>query len=100
MRGGVDCIDMRRILPAALAFAGAAGAATLTLEQVLVEHVSISPDGKEAVFSSNQDDIDRCHIRRVPVAGGPPRAELHGFLRHASWLRAYHAAADFFHRKL
>ncbi len=26
--------------------------------------------------------------------------EIHGFLRHTSWLRAYHAAADFFHRKL
>jgi dipeptidyl aminopeptidase/acylaminoacyl peptidase len=26
--------------------------------------------------------------------------EIHGFLRHASWLRAYHATADFFHRKL
>jgi dipeptidyl aminopeptidase/acylaminoacyl peptidase len=26
--------------------------------------------------------------------------EIHGFLRHTSWLRAYHAAADFFARKL
>jgi dipeptidyl aminopeptidase/acylaminoacyl peptidase len=26
--------------------------------------------------------------------------EIHGFLRHGSWLRAYHAAVDFFHRKL
>jgi len=26
--------------------------------------------------------------------------EIHGFLRHASWLRAYHAAVDFFGRKL
>jgi dipeptidyl aminopeptidase/acylaminoacyl peptidase len=26
--------------------------------------------------------------------------EIHGFLRHASWLRGYHAAADFFKRKL
>ncbi len=26
--------------------------------------------------------------------------EIHGFLRHASWLRGYHAAVDFFHRKL
>src|ERR1035438_7758083 len=26
--------------------------------------------------------------------------EIHGFLRHASWLRGYHAAADFFRRKL
>ena len=26
--------------------------------------------------------------------------EIHGFLRHISWLRAYHAAADFFDRHL
>jgi dipeptidyl aminopeptidase/acylaminoacyl peptidase len=26
--------------------------------------------------------------------------EIHGFLRHASWLRAYQAASDFFKRKL
>jgi dipeptidyl aminopeptidase/acylaminoacyl peptidase len=26
--------------------------------------------------------------------------EIHGFLRHVSWLRAYHAAVDFFGRKL
>ncbi len=26
--------------------------------------------------------------------------EIHGFLRHRSWLKAYHAAADFFGRKL
>jgi dipeptidyl aminopeptidase/acylaminoacyl peptidase len=26
--------------------------------------------------------------------------EIHGFLRHGSWLRAYRAAADFFKRKL
>ena len=26
--------------------------------------------------------------------------EIHGFLRHQSWLRAYRAAADFLQRKL
>jgi dipeptidyl aminopeptidase/acylaminoacyl peptidase len=26
--------------------------------------------------------------------------EIHGFLRHGSWLRGYHAAVDFFKRKL
>jgi dipeptidyl aminopeptidase/acylaminoacyl peptidase len=26
--------------------------------------------------------------------------EIHGFLRHASWLRAYAASADFLKRKL
>jgi dipeptidyl aminopeptidase/acylaminoacyl peptidase len=26
--------------------------------------------------------------------------EVHSFLRHSNWLRAYHAAADFFNRQL
>jgi dipeptidyl aminopeptidase/acylaminoacyl peptidase len=43
-----------------------------------VEHVSVSDDGKEAVFSSNQDDIDRRHIWRVAFAGGPPQAITKG----------------------
>ncbi|MGC9945156.1 MAG: prolyl oligopeptidase family serine peptidase [Bryobacteraceae bacterium] len=42
-----------------------------------VEHVAIAPDGRDAVYSSNQDDIDRRHVWRVPVAGGQP-AELTG----------------------
>jgi dipeptidyl aminopeptidase/acylaminoacyl peptidase len=43
-----------------------------------VEHVSYSEDGKEAVFSSNQDDIDRRHIWRVSINGGSPRAVTKG----------------------
>jgi len=43
-----------------------------------VEHVAVSDDGKEAVFSSNQDDIDRRHIWRVSFAGGPPEALTRG----------------------
>jgi dipeptidyl aminopeptidase/acylaminoacyl peptidase len=35
-----------------------------------VEHVTLAPGGREAVYSSNQDDIDRRHIWRVSVAGG------------------------------
>jgi dipeptidyl aminopeptidase/acylaminoacyl peptidase len=37
-----------------------------------VEHVAIAPDGREMVYSSNQDDIDRRHIWRVAAAGGAP----------------------------
>ncbi len=37
-----------------------------------VEHVALAPDGREVVYSSNQDDVDRRHIWRVPVAGGRP----------------------------
>ena len=39
-----------------------------------VEHVSLSRDGREVLFSSNQDDIDRRHIWRVAVNGGKPAA--------------------------
>jgi dipeptidyl aminopeptidase/acylaminoacyl peptidase len=55
------------------------GPATLmTPGEFEVEHVSYSPDRKEAVFSSNQGDIDRRHIWRVNAAGGPPRAVTSG----------------------
>src|SRR5439155_5882026 len=37
-----------------------------------VDHVSLSPDRKEIVYSSNQDDIDRRHIWKVALAGGSP----------------------------
>ena len=43
-----------------------------------VDHVSISPDHKEILFSSNQDDIDRRHIWKVSVAGGAPSAVTSG----------------------
>jgi dipeptidyl aminopeptidase/acylaminoacyl peptidase len=39
-----------------------------------VEHVSLSRDRREMLFSSNQDDIDRRHIWRVDVTGGKPAA--------------------------
>jgi len=35
-----------------------------------VEHVSASADGKEIIYSSNQTDIDRRYLWRVPAAGG------------------------------
>lgn len=35
-----------------------------------VEHVSLSHDRRELLFSSNQDDIDRRHIWRVAATGG------------------------------
>jgi dipeptidyl aminopeptidase/acylaminoacyl peptidase len=37
-----------------------------------VEHAALTPDRKEMVFSSNQDDIDRRHIWRVSVTGERP----------------------------
>ena len=35
-----------------------------------VEDMSLSPDGKEIFFNSNEGDIDRRHLWRVPVGGG------------------------------
>jgi dipeptidyl aminopeptidase/acylaminoacyl peptidase len=43
-----------------------------------VEHVAFSEDGKEAVFSSNEGDIDRRHIWRVGIAAGPAKAVTKG----------------------
>ncbi len=50
------------------------GSATaLTPGDFEVDNVSFSADGKEAVFSSNQQDIDRRHLWRVAISGGTPR---------------------------
>jgi dipeptidyl aminopeptidase/acylaminoacyl peptidase len=55
------------------------GAATLlTPGEFEVEHVSYSADGKEIVYSGNQDDIDRRHVWRVSTAKGPARAVTAG----------------------
>ncbi|HWM94870.1 MAG TPA: prolyl oligopeptidase family serine peptidase [Thermoanaerobaculia bacterium] len=43
-----------------------------------VENVILSPDRREMIFSSNQGDIDRRHLWRVPVGGGPPAAITKG----------------------
>jgi dipeptidyl aminopeptidase/acylaminoacyl peptidase len=49
------------------------GAATLlTPGEFEVEHAALSHDGSYVVFASNQNDIDRRHIWRVSVSGGPP----------------------------
>jgi dipeptidyl aminopeptidase/acylaminoacyl peptidase len=46
------------------------GATLLTPGAFEVEHVAMSPDRRQVIYSSNQDDIDRRHIWAVPVAGG------------------------------
>ena len=53
----------------------------LTPGEFEVEHVSLSPNGREIFYSSNQDDIDRRHIWHVMVergAGALPRALTNG----------------------
>src|SRR5216117_546818 len=53
-------------------------AALLTPGAFEVEHATRTPDGREVVFSSNQDDLDRRHVWRVSVAGGRPKAVTSG----------------------
>jgi dipeptidyl aminopeptidase/acylaminoacyl peptidase len=43
-----------------------------------VEHVSLSPDRKTVVFSSNQGDIDRRHVWKASVDGTGPVAMTSG----------------------
>jgi len=61
------------------AVSAAGGEATeLTPGAFEVEHVTLSANGREVFYSSNQGDIDRRHIWRVPVAGGRPTAVTSG----------------------
>ena len=54
-------------------------AIVLTPGEFEVEHVSLTPDGNQIAYSSNQGDIDRRHIWRVSPAGGrPPQAITSG----------------------
>jgi dipeptidyl aminopeptidase/acylaminoacyl peptidase len=41
-----------------------------------VEDVTLSADGKMVLFSSNQGDMDRRHLWRVPISGGRPPEPL------------------------
>jgi dipeptidyl aminopeptidase/acylaminoacyl peptidase len=52
------------------ASAGGGAASLLTPGDFEVEHASLSAGGREVVYSSNQDDIDRRHIWRVAVHTG------------------------------
>lgn len=53
-------------------------ASHLTPGEFEVEHVTLSPNTREVVHSSNQGDIDRRHIWRVPISGGAPVAVTSG----------------------
>ncbi len=41
-----------------------------------VEDVVLTPDLKSVIYTSNQNDVDRRHIWRVPVQGGQPQEAL------------------------
>lgn len=50
----------------------AGGAATpLTPGPFEVEHVTLSPDRRRVIYSSNQDDLHRRHLWSVAASGGP-----------------------------
>src|SRR3989454_44339 len=51
-------------------------ATLLTPGEFEVEHVSLSPSGKEVIYSSNQGDIDHRHIWLVPTAGGHSAVDI------------------------
>ena len=50
----------------------------LTPGQFEFEDVALSADRKSVVYTSNQNDVDRRHVWRVPVAGGTPQALSRG----------------------
>jgi dipeptidyl aminopeptidase/acylaminoacyl peptidase len=53
-------------------------AALLTPGEFEVEDAALAPGGRQVVYSSNQNDIDRRHLWKVGVAGGPPAAMTRG----------------------
>jgi dipeptidyl aminopeptidase/acylaminoacyl peptidase len=52
--------------------AAGGGAVLLTPGAFEVQFAELAPDGRSIVYDSNQDDIDRKHVWRVSVTGGPP----------------------------
>jgi len=51
----------------------------LTPGELDTDDVTLSPDGKTLIYSSNQGDLDRRHLWRVRVdGGGPPEAVTRG----------------------
>ncbi|HSP69406.1 MAG TPA: prolyl oligopeptidase family serine peptidase, partial [Bryobacteraceae bacterium] len=54
--------------------AGGGPAQLLTPGEFEIEHVSLSRNRRDVLYSSNQDDVDRRHIWRVSAAGSKPAA--------------------------
>jgi dipeptidyl aminopeptidase/acylaminoacyl peptidase len=63
-----------------------AEATLLTPGDFEIENVILTPDGREVLFNSNQDDIERRHLWRVGVAGGRPAQVTRG--KGIEWLPA------------
>lgn len=56
--------------------AGGGTAMLLTPGEFDIEDVSLSPDKRSIIYSSNQDDADRRHLWRVAASGGSPQQHL------------------------
>jgi dipeptidyl aminopeptidase/acylaminoacyl peptidase len=57
-------------------------------------------DDRNVAFNQTVELVRRLRERNVEFEQIVFPDEVHDFLRHATWLRAYHAAADFFDLKL
>lgn len=57
-------------------------------------------DDRNVLFQQTTDLVQRLRERNVPVELLIFPDEVHGFLRHESWLRTFRAADDFFERTL
>ena len=50
----------------------------LTPDDYIVEDVTLSPDRRELIFNSNENDIDRRHLWKESVTGDHPESLTHG----------------------
>ena len=57
-------------------------------------------DDRNVAFSQTVALVRRLREQNVEFEQLIFPDEIHDFLRHEDWLRAYHAASDFFDRKL
>jgi dipeptidyl aminopeptidase/acylaminoacyl peptidase len=95
---GTQAADAAREDAAHLAFESSPMAAIKTWRSpVLLIH---GDDDRNVAFSETVTLVGALRAQGVYFEQLIVPDEIHGFLRHASWLRAYNAAADFFHRKL
>ncbi len=57
-------------------------------------------DDRNVQFQQTIDLATKLREKNIPVEVLVLPDEIHGFLRHESWSKAYNAAKDFFDRKL
>ena len=57
-------------------------------------------DDRNVAFSESVELVEQLRARRVPVEQLVFPDEIHGFLLHRNWLKAFTTAADFLDRHL